>query len=156
MRKLNQFMEFSNLNDFTVRLVADINAKVNEQLSTLRNNLTTSATENNSILSDRIQVNSDLITDIQTSIDAIIGINTAQSTTIDELNSEINKLNHKKVIEIYSGEEVGQLELTAGESIIFLNSDDLKIYRREVNDQNEVIQTELGHLAPPEQVVSES
>lgn len=154
MRKLNQFMEFSNLNDFTVRLVSDINSKVNEQLSTLRDNLTASATENNSILSDRIQANSNLITEIQTSIDAIIGINTAQSTAIDELNLAINKLNNKKVIEIYSGEEVEQLELTAGESMIYLNSDDLKIYRRLANDQGEVIQTELGHLASPE-VVSE-
>ena len=154
MRKLNQFMEFSNLNDFTVRLVSDINSKVNEQLSTLRDNLTASATENNSILSDRIQANSNLITEIQKSIDAIIGINTAQSTAIDELNLAINKLNNKKVIEIYSGEEVEQLELTAGESMIYLNSDDLKIYRRLANDQGEVIQTELGHLASPE-VVSE-
>lgn len=154
MRKLNQFMEFSNLNDFTVRLVSDINSKVNEQLSTLRDNLTASATENNSILSDRIQANSNLITEIQTSIDAIIGINTAQSTAIDELNLAINKLNNKKVIEIYSGEEVEQLELTAGESMIYLNSDDLKIYRRLANDQGEVTQTELGHLASPE-VVSE-
>ena len=144
-------MEISNLNDFAVTLVSDINSKVNEQLITLRDGITTSATEANAALSDRIQANLDAITDIQTSLEAIIGINTAQATAIETLNTAVDKLNSKKVIEIYTNEQIAAIELESEESIIYLNLDDLKIYRRSANDQGQISQVEIGHLSSPEE-----
>lgn len=144
-------MEISNLNDFAVTLVSDINSKVNEQLITLRDGITTSATEANATLSERIQANLDAIAEIQTSLEAIIGINTAQATSIETLNTAVDKLNSKKVIEIYNNDQITAIELEASTSMIYLNLDDLKIYRRSADDQGQVTQVEIGHLSSPEE-----